>query len=192
MLFVGAIHQPDAPNFDSLEWFVDAVLPSIERVLGWRTRLTVVGYTAPGMSLAVFAKHPRVTLAGTIVDLTRVYDQHRVFIAPTRFAAGLPYKVYEAASFGLPVVATELLRRQMGWENGQDMLCAGIDEPELMARQVLALYQDATLWQRIRANALDRLGRENSPEGYAEAIQRVLASPTRPAMSVPGLDDGAA
>jgi hypothetical protein len=61
-----------------------------------------------------------------------------------------------------------------------------------MARQVLALYQDATLWQRIRANALDRLGRENSPEGYAEAIQRVLASPTRPAMSVPGLDDGAA
>ena len=192
MLFVGAIHQQASPNLDSLEWFVDAVLPSIERVLGWRTRLTVVGYTAPGISLAAFAKHPRVTLAGTIVDLTRVYDQHRVFIAPTRFAAGLPYKVYEAASFGLPVVATELLRRQMGWENGQDMLCAGIDDPEQMARQVLALYQDATLWQRIRANALDRLGRENSPEGYAEAIQRVLASPTRPAMSVPGLDDGAA
>ena len=27
MLFVGAIHQADSPNFDSLGWFVDHVLP---------------------------------------------------------------------------------------------------------------------------------------------------------------------
>jgi GT2 family glycosyltransferase len=183
MLFVGAIHQQSSPNLDSLEWFVDEVLPIIERRLGWQTRLTVVGYTAPGVNLDKFAKHARVTLAGTIVDLTRVYDQHRVFIAPTRFAAGLPYKVYEAASFGLPVVATELLRRQMGWENGRDILCADTDDPEQMAKQVLALCQDAALWQRIRANALDRLSRENSPEGYAEAIQRLLGPPTRAAAS---------
>ncbi len=183
MLFVGAIHQQSSPNLDSLEWFVDEVLPIIERTLGWQTRLTVVGYTAPGVSLARFAEHSRVTLAGTVVDLTPIYDQHRVFIAPTRFAAGLPYKVYEAASFGLPVVATDLLRRQMGWENGRDMLCAGIDDPELMARQVLALYQDEALWQRIRANALDRLSRENGREGYAEAIQQVLGPPIRAAAS---------
>jgi hypothetical protein len=52
-----------------------------------------------------------------------------------------------------------------------------------MAKQVLALCQDAALWQRIRANALDRLSRENSPEGYAEAIQRLLGPPTRAAAS---------
>jgi GT2 family glycosyltransferase len=174
MLFVGAIHQQSSPNLDSLEWFVDAVLPIIERSLGWQTRLTVVGYVAPGISLAAFARHPRITLAGTQFDLTRVYDRHRVFIAPTRFAAGLPYKVYEAASFGLPVVATELLRRQMAWQNGRDLLCADSDDPQQMAAQILALYQDEPLWQRIRTNALDRLGRENSRERYAESIQQLL------------------
>jgi len=60
-----------------------------------------------------FRDHPRVTLRGPVTDLTPLYDSHRVFVAPTRFAAGVPYKVHEAASFGLPVVATDLLRRQL-------------------------------------------------------------------------------
>ena len=34
MLFVGAIHDVDSPNYDSLCWFVDEVLPLIENSLG--------------------------------------------------------------------------------------------------------------------------------------------------------------
>ena len=118
MLFVGAIHRMDSPNYDSLCWMVDEVLPLVEKELGWETRLTVVGYTAPEVSLERFRDHPRVTLRGALADTEPVYDSHRVFVAPTRIAAGTPYKVYEAASFGLPVVATELLRRQLDWEDG--------------------------------------------------------------------------
>ena len=64
MLFVGAVHREASPNYDSLEWFVNQVLPLVEQALGWQTRLTIVGYTAPGVSLAPFAGHPRVTLRG--------------------------------------------------------------------------------------------------------------------------------
>jgi glycosyltransferase involved in cell wall biosynthesis len=178
ILFVGAMHQQSSPNYDSLVWFVDEVLPIIEQRLQWQTRLTVVGYTAPGVSLERFVNHPRVTLRGMIADTEPLYDQHRVFVAPTRFAAGLPYKIYEAASFGLPVVATELLRRQMNWQNGIDLLSADPHDPELLAKHVIALYEDEALWQQIRANALDRLLRENSYADYAKAIERVLSLPT--------------
>ena len=41
MLFVGAIHRMDSPNYDSLCWFVDEVLPLIERELAWEPSLTV-------------------------------------------------------------------------------------------------------------------------------------------------------
>jgi glycosyltransferase involved in cell wall biosynthesis len=174
ILFVGAMHQQSSPNYDSLVWFVDEVLPIIERKLLWRTRLTVVGYTAPGVSLERFVNHPRVTLRGMIADTEPLYDQHRVFVAPTRFAAGLPYKVYEAASFGLPVVATELLRRQMNWHNGTDLLSADQQDPELLAKHVIALHEDEALWQQIRENALERLRRENSYAEYAKAIKRVF------------------
>jgi O-antigen biosynthesis protein len=177
MLFVGAIHQQSSPNLDSLEWFIDQVLPIIDNALGWRTRLTIAGYIAPGVSLDQFVGHPRVTLRGAIRNLAPLYDAHRIFIAPTRFAAGQPYKIYEAASFGLPVVATELLRSQLGWQSGHDILSADIEDPELMAKLIIMVYQDEALWQSIRLNALDRLKRENDYVSYAGSVQRALGPP---------------
>lgn len=177
MLFVGAIHRMDSPNYDSLCWFIDEVLPLIERELTWETRLTVAGYTGAGVSLDRFRDHPRVTLRGAVADLEPLYDSHRVFVAPTRIAAGTPYKVHEAASFGLPVVATELLRRQLGWEDGQDLLAAEATDPAAFARHVVAVQRDEALWQGLRDAALDRLRRDNNREDYAAAILGVLGPP---------------
>ena len=177
MLFVGAIHRMDSPNYDSLCWFIDEVLPLIARELTWETRLTVAGYTGAGVNLDRFRDHPRVTLRGAVSDLEPLYDSHRVFIAPTRFAAGAPYKVHEAASFGLPVVATELLRRQLGWPDGQALLAAEATDPVAFARHVVAVQRDEALWQRLRDAALDRLRQENNREDYAAAIRGVLGPP---------------
>jgi len=174
MLFVGAMHQPDSPNYDSLCWFVDAVLPLIERALRWETRLTVAGYTAPEVSLDRFRDHPRVTLRGMVPDTAPLYDSHRLFVAPTRIAAGTPYKVHEAASFGLPVVATELLGRQLDWQDGQELLTAPASDPAAFAAQVVRLYRDPALWDALRETALERLRRENDAAGYAAAIEAVL------------------
>ena len=179
MLFVGAIHREASPNYDSLDWFVNQVLPIVEQTLGWQTRLTIVGYTAPEVSLEPFADHPRVTLRGSIGNIKAIYNRHRIFVAPTRYAAGQPYKVYEAASFGVPVVATEVLRQQMNWENGRDLLSADSNDPVQFAKQIMALYQDEALWQQIRDSALDRLRRENGRDGYVEAIRRILGPANR-------------
>ena len=177
MLFVGAIHGMDSPNYDSLCWFVDEVLPLIGRELTWQTRLTVAGYTAPGVNLDRFRDHPRVTLRGAVTDLEPLYDSHRVFVAPTRIAAGVPYKVHEAASFGLPVVATELLREQLGWAEGKELLAAETSDPAGFAGRVIASQRDEVLWQRLRDSALERLRQENNSEDYAAAITGVLGSP---------------
>ena len=136
--------------------------------------MTVVGYTGADVSLAQFRDHPRVTLRGPLVETERLYDSHRIFVAPTRFAAGTPYKVHEAASFGIPVVATELLRRQLGWENGSDLLSAEPDDPAEFARHVVTLYRDAALWQRLRDNAMERVRQENSRSQYEAVIRQVL------------------
>jgi O-antigen biosynthesis protein len=174
VLFIGAMHQPDSPNYESLCWFVDAVLPLIERELRWETRLTVVGYTAPGVSLDRFRDHPRMTLRGMVADTAPLYDSHRLFVAPTRIAAGTPYKVHEAASFGLPVVATELLGRQLVWQDGDGLLTAPATDPAAFARQVVRLYRDPALWRTVRETALERLRRDNNAADYAAAVEAVL------------------
>ena len=177
MLFVGAIHAMDSPNHDSLCWFVDEVLPLVERELGWATSLTIVGYTAPSVDLSRFAGHARITLRGAIADLAPIYDQHLVFVAPTRFAAGIPYKIHSAASYGLPVVATELLRRQLQWRAGSEILTAADNDPAGFARHIVALTRSEALWQTIRSGAFARLRAENSRSAYTEAVRGVLAPP---------------
>jgi glycosyltransferase involved in cell wall biosynthesis len=146
----------------------------VEKALGWETRLTVAGYTGVNVSLQQFKDHPRVTLRGSLVETERLYDAHRIFVAPTRFAAGTPYKVHEAASFGVPVIATELLRRQLGWENGTDLLSAEPGDPADIARHIVTLYRDAALWQRLRDNALARIRSENNRAQYEAVIRHVL------------------
>jgi len=180
MLFVGAIHRMDSPNYDSLCWFIDAVMPLIEQELGWQTRLTIAGYLGAGVTLDRFRNHPRVTLRGAVPDLAPLYDQHRVFVAPTRFAAGTPYKVHEAASFGLPVVATTLLRQQLGWMHGQELLSADSTDPDSFARLAVRLQRDEKLWQDLRSRALQRLRRENSQHAYRDAIARVIGPRSSP------------
>ena len=174
MLFVGAIHDMDNPNYDGLAWFIEEVLPIIERTLRWETRLTVAGYIAPGVSLDRFKGHPRVTLRGEVTDLVPLYDANRVFIAPTRFAAGIPYKVHEAAAFGLPVVATGLLARQLGWRDAEAIGAADMTDPSGFAARVVALHRDAELWERIRQSALAHVSAELDPDDFASRLGRLL------------------
>ncbi|PPQ28582.1 glycosyltransferase [Rhodopila globiformis] len=174
LLFVGALHTMDSPNFDSLCWFVDEVLPRVEQQLGYETRLTIAGFVAPDVNLGRFQDHPRVTLRGEVADMTPLYDAHRVFVAPTRFAAGIPYKLHEAASQGIPIVATELLRQQLGWENWQDMLAVDQTDPGTFADLVVTLYQSETLWNQLRAGAAQRIRTECGQAAFEPVVAAIL------------------
>jgi len=150
------------------------VLPLVEQSLGWETRLTIAGYTGPSVDLEPLARNSRVALRGAVSNLEPLYDSHRLFVAPTRFAAGAPYKVHEAASFGLPIVASSLLQEQTGWMNETEMLSADTADPTAFAAQIVRLYRDEALWMRLREMALSRLERENGAEAYAASIRAVL------------------
>ncbi len=174
LLFVGAMHGKDSPNYDSLCWFVENVLGLIEEQLGPEAHLTVIGHLADDASLARFADDLRITLLGSVPDIEPFYDRHRIFIAPTRIAAGLPYKVHEAASFGLPVVASQLLQQQTAWRHGEELLAADTRDPAAFAGQVVTLYRSQTLWRRIRQSAADRIERECNQGRYKQALEGVL------------------
>ncbi len=174
MLFIGAIHEQGSPNYDGLSWFVEEVLPLVDQQLTRETRLSIAGYTGPGIDLSRWQRHPRITLLGPVADPAALYASHRIFVAPTRFAAGLPYKLHEAAAFGLPAVTTTLLAGQLDWTSGQHLLAASCTEPAEFAAHVVQLYRDEALWHRLRDAALDRLSQDASPERFEAALSRVL------------------
>jgi glycosyltransferase involved in cell wall biosynthesis len=177
LLFVGAIHKMDSPNFDSLVWFVDFVLPLIEAELKWETRLTIAGYIAPDVDLSRFHNHPRITLRGSVEDLAPLYNSHRVFVAPTRYAAGAPYKVLEAASFGIPIVASDLLAGELGWSPDQEILSASVKDPAAFAAQVVAGHRDEVLWETVREGALHRLAQAYRVQDFQLMVAEALKIP---------------
>ncbi len=174
LLFLGAIHDPGSPNHDSLEWFVSEVLPLLEGKLPPDVRFTVAGFIRRGVDISELGRDPRVDLIGPVEDLAALYDSHRVFIAPTRFAGGIPFKIHEAAGYGLPVVATDLLCRQVGWTDRVEIMAGGTDQPYRFADAILELYNDEETWNSIRDAALDRLYSENDQTSYVDTLRHIL------------------
>jgi GT2 family glycosyltransferase/glycosyltransferase involved in cell wall biosynthesis/SAM-dependent methyltransferase len=167
-LFVGRLLETDSPNYDSLRWFVLEIWPAVRAMLGDVT-LTVAGALFPG---APDLAAPGVELLGQVEDLEPLYAGARIFIAPTRFAAGLPHKVVEAAAAGLPTVATSLIAGQMGWRHGEEIMSA--DRPEDFAQSCASLYEDETLWRRVRDGGQARIAAEHSQARFIATLAAVL------------------
>lgn len=156
LLFVGPAYDDDTPNTDSLVWFCDRVLPTIRATAGADRMLSHVGIALAPKVRSRIGK--TIEWRGTVANLVPEYDAARVFVAPTRFASGIPLKVCEAAAHGIPCVLTPVLARQLGWRHDCEALVA--ETPDAFAHACLALMNDETLWQRIRIAAFARITRD--------------------------------
>jgi len=168
LLFVGAVPVIETPNAESLQWFARDVLPAVAAA---GLRLTVAGSgTQPTGALQSLAG-PAFQLAGPQDDLAPVYAQARVFVAPTRYACGIPLKVLDAARHGVPVVMSPLLAHQLRWRDGVEALVGA--SPAAFADAIRRLHDDESLWQRLRDGAYSALRRDFDPAAFDATVRRV-------------------
>lgn len=169
-LFVGPFYADGTPNTDSIVWFLDRVVPNIRRAMARDVPVVLAGLRRAG---AIAARvNGAVRSLGALSDLAEVYAGARVFVAPTRFAAGIPIKVYDAAAHGVPVVLTPLLAEQLGWRHEQEALVA--DSAEDFAAQCVRLHGDRALWEGLRARALARIAQDCEPRRFSGAVSQML------------------
>ena len=170
LLFVGALRDEGSPNVDSLLWFLINVFPILEQAIP-DIKLNIVGdNSAP--SLATINKE-NINFTGRLDSVEEMYNASRVFIAPTRFAAGIPHKIHEAAAKGLPSVTTALLAQQLGWKDTKELLVA--DTPEAYAAQCIKLYQDEKLWLDVRDAGLTAIAKDCSQETFRKNLAGLFA-----------------
>jgi GT2 family glycosyltransferase len=168
ILFVGAF-GPGSPNDDAVAFFCREVLPAL-RGVGCSAPLVVAGAHIPESITTI--GDASVSWRRDLDDLTPLYDRARVFVAPTRYAAGIALKVLEAAARGVPIVATPLVARQLGWQAGVELLIAG--EPPEFARAITSLFADRTLWSGLRDAALARVTLDCDRAAFRSAVQEAL------------------
>ena len=170
IVFVGRIHEQGSPNVDGLSWFLDNVFARASSKLGAQIPLSVIGLRGD----VDFPELPGVCYMDTIDDLRPLLHASRVFVAPARFAAGIPLKIVTASAYGLPTVASSILVRQLGWKSGFEIADGGQDDGEKFATELVRLYSDEKLWRTVRNGALHRTKTEYGREGIRKSIQESL------------------
>ena len=167
-LFVGAMHGADNPNADAMRYFCRSIWPAVRAATG--SELAIAGY---GSEVALAdLKVDGVRVLGQQEDLTEFYNQARVFVVPTRYSAGIPYKAHEAAAFGVPLVVSSLIAEQLSWKDHDECLVA--NSATEFAQACCRLYGDPRLWGVVRSNALRRIARDFSETAFSHAISSLL------------------
>jgi glycosyltransferase involved in cell wall biosynthesis len=183
ILFVGSFHnlQIPSPNFDAIRFFVNGVWPILAPRLG--THLTIAGHGAAQLRDFGLTPTDRLRLVDSCPDLAALYDSHRLLVAPTRFASGVPRKVAESLAHGLPAIVSDILAAQLARQAPDAAaMChasAAATPADYVAR-ITRLYQDEPLWQRHRAAGLAAIATYWSPEIFTRSITRALTRLTSP------------
>ena len=160
-----------SPNTDAVHWFWSEILSPVRQQLRREVPFTVVGRNGSS-KLKPLAADRSIDLAGIVDDVAPFFDRARIFVAPTRYAAGIPLKIQEAAALGVPVVCTPIVAEQLGWCHDVELLVA--EDAKAFAACCRDLHEDAALWTRIRQAALARVERDCAPEAFRDALDSAL------------------
>ena len=141
--------------------------------------LNLVGYLGQGVDLSPFTG-PNVICTGPASDLRPFYDMARVFVAPSRIGAGIPIKVIEALSHGLPCVASALLSEQLQVERQLEKSVLGattLDDGAQFASHCLRLLNDDELWLAMQAATVASAQAYDSRSFLTSELARLLKAP---------------
>jgi GT2 family glycosyltransferase len=139
ILFVGSFEHP--PNVDAAVFLAKEVMPAVWRELA-DVRLTIAGPDPPP-AVEALTSHT-VDVTGWVPDLERLLERARILAAPVLYGAGLKGKITQALAAGLPVVTTSLGAEGLG----EGCVLVGNSACD-MSREVVRLYGDGQLWQRL-------------------------------------------
>jgi glycosyltransferase involved in cell wall biosynthesis len=172
VLFFGALSNLKSPNVAGIDWLVDEVWPLISSELRNSNPLRIAGQVLP--SLAKKWSKNGIEVLGLVPDLGSLANNQRIFIAPTRNAQGIPIKVLEAASYGIPSVITAILAQQLQWQNEREALIA--NSPSDFASAIERLLIDEHLWQKLRLNATQSVRKLCDPGAFDQSVLAAIDS----------------
>jgi len=140
--FVGGYQHP--PNIDAACWFVNDVWPLIHECVP-QMRFHLIGSKAPERVRSLGGDG--VIFHGFVESLQAFLSGCRIAVAPLRYGAGVKGKVNMSMAHGQPVVATPAAAEGLYAEHERELLVA--EDAPAFAREVVRLYQDEELWNRL-------------------------------------------
>ncbi|MCN4144709.1 MAG: glycosyltransferase family 4 protein [Thiohalomonas sp.] len=148
LLYVGSLGWE--ANVDGLLWFIESVWPKLLKQYPQLT-FTIIGNNPDQRLIDVAAPYQGITLAGFVENLEPYFQQHRVFVAPLRFGAGMKVKVLNAMCRGIPTVTTSVGSEGMDVTHMKHL--AICDDTNSMVYSINELLNNQSAWQILEKNS---------------------------------------
>ncbi len=161
-------------NVDAITWWLREVWPQLHRYHPG-VRVVVAGARpAASVRRAVAAAGPDVGLVESPGDLRSILARATLALSPMRCGSGVPIKVLEAWSEGVPVLASAWAVAGTTGRQGEDFRLAS-QHPVEWVRAILELLADPAERQRLVDNARRRLVSDYSREVVREQLLGAVA-----------------
>ncbi len=177
LAFIGSVgHEP---NLDAVVWLLEQIMPRV-----WRRdpsiTCRIVGAGWPDVLCGRLDR--RVQVVGAVSDLSTLFDQVRLTVAPLRFGAGIKGKVLDSLAAGIPCVVTPTAAEGLALTPPLRALIG--QSPDQLANLVWRLHKDAELNSKTAAVGLDLIARAFSNKQVRAALQGALKrSDVQPAVT---------
>lgn len=167
ILFIGNFNHP--PNIDAVKYFCKEIFPKILPEIP-SVKLIIAGNNPP-YEIKLLASD-NIIVTGYVQDLTTYLKNSRLSVSPLRYGAGMKGKIGEALSWGIPVVTTTVGAEGMDLKNNYHALIS--DDPRNFAADVIRLYKDKELWNRLSENGRKKVFGEWSPAVVGKKIKSIF------------------
>jgi len=120
----------------------------------------VIG-NAPPQEILDLSQVQGVVVHGYVQDISPMFRNCRLSIAPLRYGAGIKGKIGTSLAYGVPVVATSIAVEGMQVDANVHVLVA--DTPATFAKRVVELYKSKTQWEKMSRAGRRQMAKEYSP-----------------------------
>lgn len=136
-----------AANRQSLNWFIDAILPLVVRAVpGFKLRVA-------GSVCEAVPDHPDLVKMGTTDTVAAAFAGAPILVNPIVAGTGIKIKLLEAMGAGVPAVTTEQGAAGIDARHRRGMLVVPDDDAEAFAASVVRLCTDHVLRRELAEEA---------------------------------------
>lgn len=152
IFFIGALDW--IPNIDGLQWFINEVLPHIEKH-DHTIRFHIAGRNASG-TLKRILKHSMIEFYGEVDDARDFMTNKGIMVAPLLSGSGIRIKILEGMALGKCIVTTSIGAEGIPVVNGEHLLIA--DDGRTFANNIIYLLTNFRLASKISMQARKLIG----------------------------------
>lgn len=157
IVFSGSLNYE--PNIMAIKWFIKKIYPKLI-VYDADVSFSVIGRGASHSLIKFLEGHNNVHYVGEVPNIMDELLEYDISIAPMISGSGMQFKILEAMSVGIPVVATTLAKGDINAADKRDILIA--DTPDEFAHCIRMLISNRAQRASIAKNAQILVKNEHS------------------------------